>query len=123
MNWAHPPREPFNDGVAAIQPACGVCTRRWECKVAYLYVAFDTERHLTKIGLTVSPSSRLQHYRSTHRDIQFVDKIGVGCYWTGGPFERRALARLPERARYRGDWFLIEPELAISAIRAEAPRQ
>lgn len=96
---------------------CKVCAPE-NCGTHYLYMAYDSQRALTKIGLTKSISGRRKNYRAngnTHIDILYYKP--AGCWFVASDREDRAINRLPKEKQVRGDWFDVDDLIAIEAIR------
>lgn len=98
-------------------PRCGFCSER-VCRPSWVYVAHDRTLGLVKIGKSVNVSARFISYRKvTKRDIQVVAKWQPSCDFLIHGFEDMALNILPEERRVRGDWYAIEPDTAVRAVR------
>jgi hypothetical protein len=73
---------------------------------------------LVKIGKSVNINARFIDYRKeTKRDIRLVTKWQPSCDFLVTGFEGAALSLLPEERRVNGDWYAIDPETAIRAVR------
>lgn len=96
---------------------CLVCSPR-KCRRSWIYVAYDHTLGLVKIGKSVNVSARFIGYRKeTKRNIRLVEAHQITCDYEIIYYEAMAQSFLPEGLRVRGDWFDIEPELAINAVR------
>ena len=95
---------------------CNVCEPML-CNRAFLYVVEDEMRGLVKIGCTVNVSRRMSNYRANGNTFyRLVAKFDTGgCDFTATKKERRALNSLDPAARVRGDWFDVDPAVAVRA--------
>ena len=86
------------------------------CRTAYLYVVADDTRHLVKIGCSINVANRLHQYRAMGNSVRLIHKQDGGCPFTAPIKEERALKRLDQSTRVRGDWFATTENAAVAAV-------
>lgn len=104
----------------------GCSSTPWKCRASYVYVMFEPETGLTKIGSSVSPGQRaakLRRERGTR--IRLIDRRIGACQVDIGRIEVAVQAFVGEQHRVGGtaDWFRVPPHVAVAALHAVIPQE
>ena len=96
--------------------------------ICYVYVAYDIDNGLTKIGKAASISGRVKTYRYGKKradgsrglqlNVEMIARYRFDSETAAYGIEQSALDLLPPHRRVRGDWYSVGPYWATMAVRS-----